>query len=75
MTHDKNDVPGVSVDLHVSYLKGAMEGDTIVIEGTTTKAGANLAFLDCIIKHKKDNSIIATASHTKFIGGGKKKIK
>lgn len=73
MTHDKNDVPGVSVNINVNYLKGAREGDVIVIEGKTVKAGANLAFLDCLIKHKKDESVIATASHVKFIGGGKPK--
>lgn len=60
--------PGVSVNLSVSYLKGAKEGDELYIDATTLKAGKTLAFLDCEIKHKKDDSIVAKGSHTKFIG-------
>lgn len=65
----KNDsVPGVSVDIHVSYLKGAREGDIVVIEADTIKTGRNLAFLECTLKHKRDNTLIAKGSHTKYVG-------
>uniref|UniRef100_A0A182JCU0 Thioesterase domain-containing protein n=1 Tax=Anopheles atroparvus TaxID=41427 RepID=A0A182JCU0_ANOAO len=67
MTKD-NAVPGVSVDIHVSYLKGARQGDEVVIDANTVRAGRNLAFLECELRHKKDNSVIAKASHTKYIG-------
>ncbi|EDW78830.1 uncharacterized protein Dwil_GK12658 [Drosophila willistoni] len=59
--------PGVSVDISVSYLKGAREGDDVVIEANTIRAGRTLAFIDCILKHKKDNSVIAKGSHTKYV--------
>lgn len=58
--------PGTSVNLNMSYLKTAKEGDELCIDAMTVKAGKNLAFLDCEIKHKKDNSIVARGSHTKF---------
>lgn len=65
----KNDsVPGVSVDIHVSYLKSAKEGDVVLIEADTIKTGRNLAFLECVLKHKKDGSIIAKGAHTKYVG-------
>ncbi|XP_063702377.1 acyl-coenzyme A thioesterase 13-like [Culicoides brevitarsis] len=70
MTHPKNPSPGVSVDLSVSYLKGAREGDDIVIDAKTLKSGANLAFTTCTLTNKKDGSIIAHGNHTKFVGSG-----
>uniref|UniRef100_A0A0K8TRV6 Thioesterase domain-containing protein n=1 Tax=Tabanus bromius TaxID=304241 RepID=A0A0K8TRV6_TABBR len=59
--------PGVSVDLHVSYLKGAREGDEVVIDAKTVKAGRTLAFIECEMRHKKDNSVIAKGGQTKFV--------
>lgn len=70
MTKDDT-VPGVSVDIHLSYLKGAREGDVVVIEADTIRAGRQLAFLECTLKHKKDGTLIAKGSHTKYVGGPK----
>uniref|UniRef100_A0A336LNN2 CSON015031 protein n=1 Tax=Culicoides sonorensis TaxID=179676 RepID=A0A336LNN2_CULSO len=75
MTHPKNPSPGVSVDLQVSYLKGAREGDEIIIDAKTLKSGANLAFTVCTLTSKKDGSIIAQGNHTKFVGQGAPKAK
>lgn len=61
-------VPGVSVDIHMSYLKGAREGDVVLIEADTIKKGRNLAFLECVLTHKKDGSVIAKGTHTKYVG-------
>lgn len=61
---------GVSVDLHISFLKGAKENDEIVIEANTIKCGKTLAFLECEIRNKKCNSILVKGSHTKFVGSG-----
>uniref|UniRef100_U5EIX5 Thioesterase domain-containing protein n=1 Tax=Corethrella appendiculata TaxID=1370023 RepID=U5EIX5_9DIPT len=73
MTKD-NCLPGVSVDIHISYLKGAKENDIVIVDAKTVRAGRNLAFLECELRHKSDNSIIAKGSHTKYIGqGGSKK--
>lgn len=69
MTHDEDNIKGgVSVDLHVSFLKGAKENDELVIDARTIKRGRTLAFLECEIKNKKNNSILVRGTHTKFIG-------
>ena len=59
--------PGVSVDLNVSYMKSAKEGDEVIIDANTIKVGKKLAFLECELRHKKDGSIIAKGGQTKFI--------
>lgn len=65
MTQDSP--PGVSVDLHVSYLRGAKEGDTIVVDAKAVKTGKRLAYLECELRNKNDGSIIAKGHQTKFI--------
>ncbi|XP_069701572.1 acyl-coenzyme A thioesterase 13-like [Periplaneta americana] len=67
MTHEVG-VPGVTVDLHISYLKTATTGETVVIDCNTLKAGKSLAFLDIELKMKETGKLIAKASHTKHIG-------
>jgi len=55
MTHTSpisgaNSNAGVSIDIHVSYLKGAREGEDIVVDAKTIKAGKTLAFLEVELK-------------------------
>ncbi|KAK6625272.1 hypothetical protein RUM43_005566 [Polyplax serrata] len=64
----KNQSPGVSINLSVSYLKGALEGETIVIDTKTVKSGKTLAFLEAVLKKKESGDIVATGTHIKFIG-------
>jgi len=59
--------PGVSVDIHVAYLKPAKEGDYVIIEANTVKTGRQLALIDCELRHKKDNSVIAKGTQTKYV--------
>lgn len=71
MTHNLENIKaGVSVDLHVSFLKGAKENDEIVIDARTVKCGKTLAFLECEIRNKKCNSLLVKGAHTKFVGSG-----
>ncbi|XP_067012900.2 acyl-coenzyme A thioesterase 13 [Anabrus simplex] len=67
MTKDRG-VPGVSVNMNITYLKSAKQGDEIVINANTLKTGKNLAFLEVEITNKATGNIIATGSHTKFVG-------
>ncbi|XP_023720534.1 acyl-coenzyme A thioesterase 13 isoform X2 [Cryptotermes secundus] len=67
LTH-KVGVPGVTVDLHVSYMKAVADGETIVIDCSTLKAGRRLAFLSVEITKKQTGELVARGSHTKFIG-------
>jgi acyl-coenzyme A thioesterase 13 len=59
---------GVSVDMHMSYLKGAKIGDEILIHGSLIKQGRTLAFLDCELRNAKTNELLVKGSHTKFVG-------
>ena len=61
---------GVSVNLNVTFIKGAKENDEIVIDARTIKCGRTLAFLECEIRNKKCNSILVRGTHTKFVGSG-----
>lgn len=54
-----------------SYLKGAKEGDVVLIDAKTVRAGNRLAYLECDLLHKKDGSIIARGTQTKFLGNNK----
>lgn len=64
----ENGVPGLSVDLNVSYLKAAKTGEEIIINAETLKAGKNLAFLSVYITNKESGDLIARGSHTKYFG-------
>lgn len=55
-----------------SYLKGARDGDEIVIDAQTVRAGRNLAYLECELRNKKDGSLVAKGSQTLYIGGSSK---
>uniref|UniRef100_A0AC35UAL5 4HBT domain-containing protein n=1 Tax=Rhabditophanes sp. KR3021 TaxID=114890 RepID=A0AC35UAL5_9BILA len=56
--------PGVSVDLHVSFLSSAKIGETIVVEATVVKSGKNLAFSEGKIYNKATNALVASGLHT-----------
>jgi acyl-coenzyme A thioesterase 13 len=60
-------LPGVSVDMSLSYLKAAKIGEEIFISAKTLKKGRTLAFLECEIKNTTGD-ILVKGSHTKFIG-------
>lgn len=59
--------PGVSVDLNVSYLKGAVEGETVLIHANTVRVGKSLAYLECELRLEKDGSLIAKGGQTMYL--------
>ncbi|EDV39892.1 uncharacterized protein Dana_GF24238, isoform B [Drosophila ananassae] len=59
--------PGVSVDLSVNFLNGAKLGDDVIIEASLSKVGKYLAFIDCTLKHKKDDKVVAKGTHLKYV--------
>ncbi|XP_061167802.1 acyl-coenzyme A thioesterase 13-like [Saccostrea echinata] len=61
-------VPGVSVDLNVSFMKPVKVGEDIVIDADTLKIGKTLAFCSVDIKLKNDGSLLAQGKHTKYVG-------
>ena len=61
---------GVSVDINVSYVNSAREGDEIEIEGLAEKVGGSLAFTTVKIfkvEEGKRGKLVATGRHTKFV--------
>ncbi|XP_023302170.1 acyl-coenzyme A thioesterase 13-like [Lucilia cuprina] len=67
--------PGVSVDLSVSFLKSAKEGEVLVFDAKTIKIGKNMAFIDCVLKKKSDDSIVVKGSQTKYVDFNKEEFK
>lgn len=53
--------------VYISYLKGAREGDTIIVDAKAVKTGKTLAYLECELRNKDNGQIIAKGSQTKFI--------
>ncbi|KAK5649998.1 hypothetical protein RI129_001027 [Pyrocoelia pectoralis] len=67
-THKNSElVLSVSVDLHITFIKGAKMGEEIVICASTTKAGRTLGFTNCLIKSKNTDEFLAVGNHTKFL--------
>jgi len=67
---DCRDNTGVSVDINVSYVNTAREGDEIEIEGLVEKVGGSLAFTTVKIfkvEEGKRGKLVATGRHTKFV--------
>ncbi|XP_011419355.3 acyl-coenzyme A thioesterase 13-like [Crassostrea angulata] len=62
------EVPGVSVDLSVSFMKPVRVGEDIVIDADTLKVGKTLAFCSVDIKLKSTGSLVAQGKHTKYVG-------
>ncbi|KOB79310.1 Thioesterase superfamily member 2 [Operophtera brumata] len=69
LTSNENiETRGVSIELSLSYLNAAREGDNIEIEANTKKTGKKIAFLQVEVRNKDSRAILATGRHTKYIG-------
>ncbi|XP_046815237.1 acyl-coenzyme A thioesterase 13-like [Vespa crabro] len=60
-------VPGVSVNINVSYMKAAFPGEMITIDAKTIRAGRTLAYLAVDFTKNNGKDIIANGQHIKFI--------
>ena len=67
---------GVSLNINVTYIKAVRINESILVEGRVVKCGSKIAFLeaDLYLKDKsgsnelKKENLVATGSHTKYIG-------
>ncbi|KAJ8930127.1 hypothetical protein NQ314_017092 [Rhamnusium bicolor] len=66
VSHKNGAIPSVSVDIHITYLKGAKLDDEITIDARTIKTGKSLAFLEVLIKNKSTGELLVKGNHTKF---------
>lgn len=55
---------GATVDMHIQFLNSAKEGDTLVIDVKTVKAGKTLGFFKGEVFRKSDGKAIATGCQT-----------
>lgn len=67
VTH-KNVNPGVSVDLHVTFMKAALPGELVTVDARTIRAGKTLAFLAINLTKNDGKDVVAQGQHTKFVG-------
>ncbi|XP_074025736.1 acyl-coenzyme A thioesterase 13 [Leptinotarsa decemlineata] len=67
MSHAGGEYPSVSVEMNMTYLKGAKIGEDIKIEANTLKVGKTLAFLEVFIKNKSSGDLLVKGAHTKFL--------
>lgn len=57
---------GVSVEMNVSFLAAARDGETVQVEGRLLRVGKKLAFTEVEIRGE-DGRLVATGRHTKAV--------
>ncbi|KAJ1201154.1 hypothetical protein NDU88_004969 [Pleurodeles waltl] len=61
-------IPGVSVDMNITYTNAAKIGDSVLITAQILKQGRSLAFATVDVTDKATGKLIAQGRHTKHIG-------
>ena len=54
--------------MHMNYLRAARVNDIVHVETECKKVGSTLAFLEATITNANTGKLIATATHTKYVG-------
>lgn len=68
VTADRENRPGVTTDLNVSYFSPAPGGSTVTADATVLKIGKTLAFVTVDVHRKTDGVLVAQGRMTKFQG-------
>ncbi|XP_078544077.1 acyl-coenzyme A thioesterase 13 [Lissotriton helveticus] len=61
-------IPGVSVDMNITYMNAAKIGDSVLITAQILKQGRSIAFATVDVTDKATGKLIAQGRHTKHIG-------
>ncbi|NXI50726.1 ACO13 thioesterase, partial [Chloroceryle aenea] len=61
-------MPGVSVDMNITYTSAAKIGEDILITAQILKQGRNIAFATVDLTNKTTGKLIAQGRHTKYLG-------
>ncbi|XP_003927347.3 acyl-coenzyme A thioesterase 13 [Saimiri boliviensis] len=61
-------LPGVSVDMNITYMSPAKLGEVVVITAQVLKQGKTLAFTSVDLTNKATGKLIAQGRHTKHLG-------
>ncbi|KAJ8267582.1 hypothetical protein COCON_G00127540 [Conger conger] len=68
LLHTERGAPGVSVDMHITYMNAAKLGEDILITAEVLKQGRTLAFATVDLTSKASGKLIAQGRHTKHLG-------
>lgn len=66
--YSEKGVPGVSVDMNITYMNAAKIGEDVLITAQVLKQGRSLAFATVDLTNKATGKIIAQGRHTKHLG-------
>ncbi|KAJ8273277.1 hypothetical protein GJAV_G00099710 [Gymnothorax javanicus] len=61
-------LPGVSVDMNITYMNAAKLGEDVLITAEVLKQGRTLAFATVDLTSKASGRLIAQGRHTKHLG-------
>ncbi|XP_017360728.1 acyl-coenzyme A thioesterase 13 [Cebus imitator] len=61
-------LPGVSVDMNITYMSPAKLGEVVVITAHVLRQGKTLAFTSVDLTNKATGKLIAQGRHTKHLG-------
>ncbi|GCB82953.1 acyl-coenzyme A thioesterase 13 isoform X3 [Scyliorhinus torazame] len=61
-------LPGVSVDMNITYMNAAKLGEDITITAQVLKEGKSLAFTTVDLTSKVTGKLLAQGRHTKHLG-------
>ena len=67
MSADRENRPGVSTDLNVSWFSPAAGGSHVLVEATVLKSGRTLAFVQVDLRREADGALVAQGRMTKFL--------
>ncbi|KAK7899069.1 hypothetical protein WMY93_019922 [Mugilogobius chulae] len=66
--HSERNLPGVSVDMNITYMNAAKIGEDVLITAQVLKQGRTLAFATVDLTNKATGKLIAQGRHTKHLG-------
>ena len=66
MTADYYHRPGITTDLHVSYLAAGTAGDSVLIEAEVISCGLTLAFVEVMLTSESRGNVVARGQMTKL---------
>ncbi|XP_006134060.1 acyl-coenzyme A thioesterase 13 isoform X1 [Pelodiscus sinensis] len=68
LLYTERGMPGVSVDMNITYMSAAKLGEEILITAQILKQGRNLAFANVDVTNKGTGKLLAQGRHTKYLG-------
>ncbi|XP_032655427.1 acyl-coenzyme A thioesterase 13 isoform X1 [Chelonoidis abingdonii] len=68
LLYTERGMPGVSVDMNITYMSAAKIGEEILITAQILKQGRSMAFASVDVTNKETGKFVAQGRHTKYLG-------